>query len=75
MSTVHQSEIGEVLQRAVQNTLGVFAQRVSVRVEGDRVHLYGYVHSNEERAKLEKLVLSVPGVSEVANHLCVNLFA
>jgi len=75
MSTVHQSEIGEVLQRAVQNTLGVFAQRVAVRVDGDRVYLYGHVHSIEARAQLEPLALSVPGVSVVANHLCVNLFA
>jgi osmotically-inducible protein OsmY len=53
----------------------VFAQRITVRVEGGRVFLYGEAYSLEERANLETLALSVPGVSTVENHLCVNLFA
>ncbi len=47
MSTVHNSEISDRLERTVQNTLGVFNQPVVVKA----------------------------GVSAVANHLCVNLFA
>ena len=75
MSTVDHSQTGEALRRAVQNTLGASAQRVTVRVDGDQVRLYGDAHSIEERANLERLARSVHGVSAVANHLCVNLFA
>jgi osmotically-inducible protein OsmY len=74
MSTVNE-EVGDKVLRAVQLTLGVFAQRITVRVEGGRVLLYGDAYSLEERAHLETLALSVPGVSTVENYLCVNLFA
>jgi osmotically-inducible protein OsmY len=68
-------EVGDQMLCAVQLTLGGFAQRMTVRVEGGRVFLYGDAYSLEERAHLETLALSVPGVSTVENHLCVNLFA
>jgi osmotically-inducible protein OsmY len=74
MSTVNE-EVGDKVLRAVQLTLGVFAQRITVRVEGGRVFLYGYAYSLEERANLETIALGVPGVSAVENYLCVNLFA
>jgi osmotically-inducible protein OsmY len=74
MSTVNE-EVGDKVLRAVQLTLGVFAQTITIRVEGGRVFLYGYAYSLEERAKLETLALSVPGVSAVENYPCVNLFA
>lgn len=68
-------EVGEQMLRAVQLTLGDFAQRMTVRVEGGRVFLYGDAYSLEERAYVETLALSVLGVSSVENYLCVNLFA
>lgn len=74
MSTVNE-ELGDKVLRTVQLALGAFAQRITVRVEGGRVFLHGCVYSLEERANLETLALSVPGVSAVENYLCVNLFA
>lgn len=74
MSTVDE-EVGDKVLWAVQLALGAFAQRMTVRVAGGRVFLYGYAYSLEERANLETLALSVPGVSAVENYLCVSLFA
>lgn len=73
MSTVHEP-VGDKVLRTVQLTLGSLAQRITVRVEGDRVFLYGYAYSLEERSSLERLARSVPGVATVENYLCVNLF-
>jgi osmotically-inducible protein OsmY len=39
------------------------------------VFLYGCAYSLEERANLETLAMSVPGVSAVENYVFVNLFA
>ena len=74
MSTVDE-EVGDKVLRTVQLALGRFAQRMTVRVAGGRVFLYGYAYSIEERANVETIALGVPGVCAVENYLCVNLFA
>jgi osmotically-inducible protein OsmY len=72
MSAVDE-EVRDKVLRAVQLTLR--SQRITVRVEGGRVFLYGCAYSLEERANLETLAMSVPGVSAVENYVFVNLFA
>jgi osmotically-inducible protein OsmY len=74
MSTIDEKARDNVL-RAVQLALGVSTQRITVKVKDGQVFLYGYAYSLEERASLETIALSVPGVSSVENQLCVNLFA
>ncbi|KAB1927444.1 BON domain-containing protein [Micromonospora sp. ALFpr18c] len=47
------------------------AERVSVRVHGDTAVLGGLVHSMPERAEVEQVAWSAPGVREVQNHIAV----
>jgi osmotically-inducible protein OsmY len=47
------------------------AERISVRVHGDTVVLAGLVHSMPERAEVEQIAWSAPGVREVQNHIAV----
>jgi len=71
----HKSVDRDSLQRATEHLLGETAQTITIKVEGDRVYLYGSVYSLEQRAKLETLALSFRGVAAVENYVCVNLFA
>ncbi len=47
------------------------AERVTVRVHGDTVLLGGLVHSIPERAEVEQVAWSAPGIREVQNHIAV----
>jgi len=47
------------------------AERISVRVHGDTVVLAGLVHSMPERAEVEQVAWSAPGIREVQNHIAV----
>ncbi|MEW2429176.1 BON domain-containing protein [Micromonospora sp. NPDC047644] len=47
------------------------AERVSVRVHGDTAILAGLVHSMPERAEVEQVAWSAPGIREVQNHIAV----
>ncbi|MGW0505542.1 BON domain-containing protein [Micromonospora sp. NPDC003241] len=47
------------------------AEQVTVRVHGDTVLLGGLVHSMPERAEVERVVWSAPGIREVRNHIAV----
>ncbi|MER7456329.1 BON domain-containing protein [Micromonospora sp. NPDC126480] len=47
------------------------AERITVRVHGDTVVLSGLVHSMPERAEVERVAWSAPGVREVQNHVAV----
>ncbi|WP_433529369.1 BON domain-containing protein [Micromonospora sp. CA-263727] len=47
------------------------AEQVTVRVHGDTVLLGGLVHSMPERADVERVVWSAPGIREVQNHIAV----
>lgn len=53
----------------------VSTQRIVIVARSGRVFLYGYAYSLDERKRIEAFTLTVPGVSFVENHLCVNLFA
>ncbi|MEV1330629.1 BON domain-containing protein [Micromonospora costi] len=47
------------------------AERVTVRVHGDTVLLSGLVHSMPERAEVERIAWSAPGIREVQNRIAV----
>ncbi|MEU8297028.1 BON domain-containing protein [Micromonospora sp. NPDC048909] len=47
------------------------AERVTVRVHGDTVVLSGLVHSIPERAEVERVAWSAPGIREVQNQIAV----
>ncbi|WFF00811.1 BON domain-containing protein [Micromonospora sp. WMMD964] len=47
------------------------AERISVRVHGDTAVLAGLVHSMPERAEVEQVAWSAPGIREVQNHIAV----
>ncbi|MET8280722.1 BON domain-containing protein [Micromonospora sp. NPDC005174] len=47
------------------------AERVTVRVHGDTAVLAGLVHSMPERAEVEQVAWSAPGIREVQNHIAV----
>ncbi|MEU7976039.1 BON domain-containing protein [Micromonospora sp. NPDC049089] len=47
------------------------AERINVRVHGDTVILAGLVHSMPERAEVEQVAWSAPGIREVQNHIAV----
>ncbi|GIJ78569.1 Osmotically-inducible protein OsmY, contains BON domain [Micromonospora phaseoli] len=47
------------------------AEHVTVRLHGDTVLLGGLVHSMPERAEVERVVWSIPGVRAVQNHIAV----
>ncbi|SCL16936.1 Osmotically-inducible protein OsmY, contains BON domain [Micromonospora nigra] len=47
------------------------AERITVRVHGDTVLLSGLVHAIAERAEVERVVWSAPGIREVHNHIAV----
>ncbi|WP_341717092.1 BON domain-containing protein [Micromonospora sp. FIMYZ51] len=47
------------------------AEQVTVRVHGDTVLLSGLVHSMPERAEVEQVAWSAPGIREVQNHIAV----
>ncbi|MET8233001.1 BON domain-containing protein [Micromonospora sp. NPDC005298] len=47
------------------------AERITVRVHGDTAVLAGLVHSMPERAEVEQVVWSAPGIREVQNHIAV----
>ncbi|GIJ25587.1 ornithine aminotransferase [Micromonospora qiuiae] len=46
-------------------------ERITVRVHGDTVLLGGLVHSMPERAEVEQVAWSAPGIREVQNHIAV----
>ncbi|MET8255634.1 BON domain-containing protein [Micromonospora sp. NPDC005197] len=47
------------------------AERITVRVHGDTAVLAGLVNSMPERAEVEQVAWSAPGIREVQNHIAV----
>ncbi|MEV4713225.1 BON domain-containing protein [Micromonospora sp. NPDC049374] len=66
---------GALLARRIVDALArnraTDAEQVTVRVHGDTVLLGGLVHSMPERAEVERVVWSAPGIREVQNHIAV----
>ncbi|MBM0239985.1 BON domain-containing protein [Micromonospora sp. ATA32] len=65
-------ELVERIVDALARSGATEAERISVRVHGDTVLLDGDVHSVPQRAEVERIVWSAPGIAEVHNHITVN---
>ncbi|MEW2383089.1 BON domain-containing protein [Micromonospora sp. NPDC047707] len=63
--------LAEAIADALARNRATEAERITVRVHGDTVVLGGLVHSMPERAEVERVVWSAPGVREVQNHIAV----
>ncbi|MCG5471464.1 BON domain-containing protein [Micromonospora sp. LAH09] len=64
-------DLAERIVDALARAGATEAERVSVRVHGDTVVLAGLVHSMPERAEVEQVAWSAPGIREVQNHIAV----
>ncbi|MFC3500682.1 BON domain-containing protein [Micromonospora krabiensis] len=64
-------DLAERIVDALARSRATEAERVTVRVHGDTVLLSGLVHSMPERAEVERVAWSAPGIREVQNHLAV----
>ncbi|PZF87750.1 BON domain-containing protein [Micromonospora deserti] len=61
---------GRIVEALARNR-ATEAERITVRVHGDTVVLSGLVHSMPERAEVERVVWSAPGIREVQNRIAV----
>lgn len=66
-------EVQEKIQKALHRSADLDASRISVETEAGRVILRGKVHSWYERDTAERAAWSAPGVSEVQDHIEVEL--
>jgi osmotically-inducible protein OsmY len=66
-------EVREKIQKALHRSADLDASRISVETEAGRVILRGKVHSWYERGIAERAAWSAPGVSEVQDHIEVEL--
>jgi osmotically-inducible protein OsmY len=66
-------EVREKIQKALHRSADLDASRISVETEAGRVILRGKVHSWYERGTAERAAWSAPGVSEVQDHIEVEL--
>ena len=62
-------ELKEQVEQALRCNAEVDARRIVIDLDGDRITLWGCVASGAQRDAAEQAVWSVPGVSEVSNHL------
>ncbi|MGW3894675.1 BON domain-containing protein [Micromonospora profundi] len=65
------ANLAERIVDALARAEATAAERISVRVHGDTVVLTGLVHSMPERAEVEQVAWSAPGIREVQNHIAV----
>ncbi|MFI7607861.1 BON domain-containing protein [Micromonospora sp. NPDC049366] len=64
-------DLAERIVDALARSRATEAERVTVRVHGDTVLLSGLVHSMPERAEVERVAWSAPGIREVQNQIAV----
>ncbi|MEU7921336.1 BON domain-containing protein [Micromonospora zamorensis] len=64
-------DLAERIVDALARAGATEAERISVRVHGDTAVLAGLVHSMPERAEVEQVAWSAPGIREVQNHIAV----
>ncbi|MFC0504092.1 BON domain-containing protein [Micromonospora costi] len=65
------SDLARRIVDALARNRATEAERVTVRVHGDTVLLSGLVHSMPERAEVERVAWSAPGIREVQNRIAV----
>lgn len=65
------AEVREKIEKALERSAEVDAQRIKVETVGGKVILRGNLRSWAERKEVERAAWSAPGVSEVENHIVV----
>ena len=72
-STVHDSEVKEKIQKALQRSAELDASRITVHAEGGgKVVLGGKVHAWYERDLAEQAAWAAPGVTAVVDHILIE---
>lgn len=72
-AAVHASEVKEKIEKALQRSAELESSRITVETEGGKVVLSGKVRAWFERDIAERAAWSAPGVSEVQDHLTIEL--
>jgi osmotically-inducible protein OsmY len=72
-ATVHDSEVKEKIQKALQRSAELDASRITVHAEGGgKVVLGGKVHAWYERDLAEQAAWAAPGVTAVVDHILIE---
>ena len=66
------AEVKSKIEEALRRSAELDARRITVKIEGSRVKLYGSVSSWAERDEAERAAWSAPGTTMVENHILVN---
>jgi len=65
-------EVKSKIEEALRRSAELDARRITVKIEGSTVKLYGSVSSWAERDEAERAAGSAPGTTMVENHILVN---
>jgi len=66
------AEVKSKIEEALRRSAELDARRITVKIEGSTVKLYGSVSSWAERDEAERAAWSAPGTTMVENHILVN---
>ena len=66
------AEVKSKIEEALRRSAELDARRITVKIEGSTVKLYGSVSSWAERDEAERAAGSAPGTTMVENHILVN---
>ena len=66
------AEVKSKIEEALRRSAELDARRITVKIEGSTVKLYGSVSSWAERDEAERTAWSAPGTTMVENHILVN---
>jgi osmotically-inducible protein OsmY len=72
-SPIPVTEVKEKIQRALRRNAELDASRITVQTDGGKVVLGGKVHAWYERDIAERAAWSAPGVTDVQDHIQVEL--
>ena len=66
------AEVKSKIEEALRRSAELDARRITVKIEGSTVKLYGSVSSWAEKDEAERVAWSAPGTTMVENHILVN---